>query len=73
LAHCLVPKVALDQRVCFSVGEAAAIAGLSASFVYVLMRRGTLHSVKVGGRRLIPRKALEGLLNTESSEMSGQS
>lgn len=62
MPHCLVPEVSLADRACFSVGEAAALAGLSVSFLYVLMERGTLRSVKLGARRLIPREALEELL-----------
>ena len=37
---------------------------LSISFLYVLMERGTLRSVKLGGRRLIPREALQELLTS---------
>ena len=59
MPHATVPDVALNERACFSVGEAAALAGLSVSFLYVLLQRGALRSVKLGGRRLIPRVALE--------------
>jgi excisionase family DNA binding protein len=62
MPHCVVPEVPFADRACFSVGEAAALAGLSVSFLYVLMERGALHSVKLGGRRLIPREALSDLL-----------
>ena len=62
MPHCVVPEVPLAERACFSVGEAAALAGLSVSFLYVLMERGALRSVKLGGRRLIPREALQELL-----------
>ena len=62
MPHATVPDVALNERACFSVGEAAALAGLSVSFLYVLLQRGALRSVKLGGRRLIPRVALEELL-----------
>ena len=57
-----LPYVALSERVCLSVGEAAALAGLSVSFLYILMERGALSSVKVHGRRLTPRPALDELL-----------
>jgi excisionase family DNA binding protein len=45
------------------VNEAVEAYGLSRSMIYRLMARGTLHSVRVGGRRLIPIDALEALLN----------
>jgi excisionase family DNA binding protein len=62
MTHRTVPAVALSERVCLSVGDAAALAGLSVSFLYILMERGALRSVKVHGRRLIPRPALDELL-----------
>jgi excisionase family DNA binding protein len=62
MPHCTVPEVSLADRACFSVGEAAALAGLSVSFLYVLLQCGALRSVKVRGRRLIPREALDDLL-----------
>jgi excisionase family DNA binding protein len=62
MPHCVVPEVSLAERACFSAGEAAALAGLSVSFLYILMERGALRSVKLGGRRLIPRDALVELV-----------
>jgi excisionase family DNA binding protein len=73
MPHCAVPEIRLSDRACFSVSEVAAIAGLSVSFVYVLMERGILRSVKLGGRRLVPREALEELLNTYPSRRNSQS
>ncbi len=73
MSHCTIPDIALGERACLSVGEAAALAGLSVSFLYVLMERGTLRSVKVGGRRLVPREALEELLNSCPPKTSVQS
>jgi excisionase family DNA binding protein len=67
MPHCLVPQVSLADRACFSVGEAAALAGLSVSFLYLLIERGTLRSVKLGARRLIPREALQELLASRES------
>jgi excisionase family DNA binding protein len=73
MPHCAIPEVPLAERACFSVGEAAALAGLSISFLYILMERGTLRSVKLGGRRLIPREALEELLNRYPPKTRDQS
>jgi excisionase family DNA binding protein len=52
----------LSERLALRVNEAAAVTGLSRSTLYVLMRKGALRSVRVAGRRLIPRDALEALL-----------
>jgi excisionase family DNA binding protein len=52
----------LRERLALRVNEAAAVTGLSRSTLYVLMRKGALRSVRVAGRRLIPRDALEALL-----------
>jgi excisionase family DNA binding protein len=51
----------LRERLALRVNEAAAVTGLSRSTLYVLMRNGALRSVRVAGRRLIPRDALEAL------------
>ena len=47
-------------RRAYQVNEAAC--RLSRSTLYKLIAAGTLRSVKVGGRRLIPVEALEALL-----------
>jgi excisionase family DNA binding protein len=52
----------LRERLSLRVNEAAAVTGLSRSTLYVLMRKGALRSVRVAGRRLIPRDPLEALL-----------
>lgn len=44
------------------VNDAAALYGLSRSTLYKLMATGVLKSVRVGGRRLIPRDAMEKLI-----------
>lgn len=41
------------------VQEAARIVGLSESTIWRYLRRGTLPSLRKGGRRLIPRSALD--------------
>lgn len=52
-----------EEKRALRVKEASALYGLSRSTLYKLMAAGTLHTVKIGGRRLIPRDALEALLN----------
>jgi excisionase family DNA binding protein len=41
-----------------SVEEAGSAMGISRSTVWRLIRRGSIQSIKKGGRRLIPRQAL---------------
>lgn len=50
-----------DYPRAFRVKEAAAAYGLSRSTLYKLANEGRLRTVKIGGRRLIPRDALEAL------------
>ena len=45
-----------------SVEEAARLLGLGRSNLFKLMESGELRSVKVGSRRLVPRRALEEFL-----------
>jgi excisionase family DNA binding protein len=51
-----------DNRRALHVKEAARIYGLSRTTIYQLMKQGTLRTVKIGGRRLITRDALESLI-----------
>ena len=51
-----------DGRLAYSVDEAARLTGLSRDLLYDEMRRGHLHYLKVGRRRLITRQHLEQFL-----------
>ncbi len=51
-----------DKRA-FHVKEASKIYGWSRSTLYKMMAAGTLRTVKIGGRRLIPRDELEALIS----------
>jgi excisionase family DNA binding protein len=62
VAHCRVPDISLSERLGYDTGETAALIGVSVSHVYVLIERGDLQSVKIAGRRIIPRWAIEALL-----------
>ncbi len=48
-----------EPAMLFAIAEAATILGIGRTNVYALLKRGELRSVKIGGRRLIPRQALE--------------
>jgi excisionase family DNA binding protein len=52
-----------EEKRAFHVKEAARVYGWSRSTLYKMMKAGTLRTIKIGGRRLIPRDALEALLN----------
>ncbi|MEM9654350.1 MAG: helix-turn-helix domain-containing protein [Actinomycetota bacterium] len=51
-----------DEIMLFSVDQAATVLGIGRTNVYALIGRGELRSVKVGGRRLVPRIALEAFV-----------
>ena len=52
-----------DHIMLFGVTEAAAVLGIGRTNVYALLKTGELRSVKIGGRRLIPRAALEAFVD----------
>ena len=50
------------ERLAYSVDEAARLTGLSRDLLYDEMRRGNLHYLKIGRRRIITRQHLEQFL-----------
>lgn len=52
-----------DEKRALRVNDASTLYGLSRSTIYKLMAAGTLRTVKIGGRRLIPRDVLEALIS----------
>jgi len=52
----------LNERLAYSVDEAAAITGRSRDLLYDQMRAGKLAYLKVGRRRIITRQHLEAFL-----------
>ena len=58
-----LPRYAnIDKRLCITVPEAAEMLGISKNFAYQLVREGKLPSIRFGKRILIPRAALEKIL-----------
>ena len=58
-----LPRYAtIDRRLCVTVPEAAGMLGISRNFAYQLVREGKLPSIRFGKRILIPRVALEKML-----------
>jgi excisionase family DNA binding protein len=52
-----------EEKRALRINEASALYGISRSTIYKIMGEGTLRTVKIGGRRLIPRDAIEALLS----------
>jgi excisionase family DNA binding protein len=51
-----------QSRLTLTVEEAAATLGISRAFAYEAVRRGEIPSIRIGRRVLVPRAALEKLL-----------
>ncbi|MGH9023884.1 MAG: helix-turn-helix domain-containing protein [Acidimicrobiia bacterium] len=53
-----------DNRLVLSVSEAAVMLGISRTLAYELVARHALPSLRLGRRIVVPRRALEQLLET---------
>jgi excisionase family DNA binding protein len=73
MPHARVADVPIEHRAAYSLSEIAGLTGLSISGLYLLIGRGELRSIRVGGRRLVPREALEELLNCYPPKTRDQS
>ena len=51
-----------DRRLSLTVMEAAEVLGISRTLAYELVARGELPSLRMGRRIVVPRRALEALL-----------
>jgi len=58
----------IEKRLCITVPEAAEMLGLSRNFTYELVKQNQLPVIKFGKRLLIPRVALEKMLEKGVSE-----
>ena len=52
-----------QSRLTLTVEEVAATLGISRAFAYEAVRRGDIPSIRIGRRVLVPRAALERLLD----------
>ena len=52
-----------DERRAYRVNEVIACYRIGRTLIYRLIGQGKLRTVKIGGRRLIPKDAIEALLN----------
>ena len=55
-------NMAIEKRLCIKVPEAAEMLGISRNFAYQLVREGKLPSIRFGKRILIPRAALDKMM-----------
>jgi len=53
----------VQERLVFTVEEAASLLGISRSFAYEAVQRGEIPSMRIGHRILVPKAALERLLS----------
>lgn len=60
------------ERATLSIREVARILGVGKNAAYTAVRTGELPVVRIGGRLLVPRAALERLLTGESVTRAGR-
>ena len=53
------------ERLTYSVPEAAELLGISRGSAYTHVRTGEIPSITIGGRIVVPRQALEAMLDIE--------
>ena len=58
----------IEKRLCISVPEAAELLGISRNHAYGSVKRGELPAIRFGKRLLIPRAALEKMLEKGVSQ-----
>ena len=62
MAHCTIPDIPLSERRTYTMGEAAGLLGISVATAYAERARGRLKTVKLAGRRLVTRQALDAYI-----------
>lgn len=71
MPHARVAAVPLQDRAAYSLAEISGLTGLSISGLYLFINRGQLHSVRIGGRRLIRREDLDAFLCSRAPTSQG--
>jgi excisionase family DNA binding protein len=56
----------LTQRLTLTVEEAATLLGISRAFAYEAVNAGTIPSIRIGHRILVPKAALNRMLSTSA-------
>ena len=67
----LTPPLAESDRLVFTVAEAGELLGISRAFAYELVARGELPVIRLGRRRLIPKRALLELVGMDPAASPG--
>lgn len=60
----------MDEKLTYSVEEAGRALGVSRNTAYAAARSGEIPVVRFGGRLLVPRRALERMLEERASNAS---
>lgn len=60
----------MDEKMTVTVEEAARLLGISRSLAYEMARVGQLPTLKFGRRLVVPRRALEGLIEESQKAAS---
>jgi excisionase family DNA binding protein len=61
--HATYPPAGRDPRLTISVEEAGQLLGISRGLAYELVSRGDIPSIRLGRRIVVPRRALDQLLD----------
>ena len=64
-------NMGIDKRLCITVPEAAEMPGISRNFGYKLVKEGKLPSQRFGKRILMPRAALDRMLEEGMTQCKG--
>jgi excisionase family DNA binding protein len=59
------------RRLTLTVEEAGQVLGVSRSYAYELVRQGAIPCMRLGRRIVVPRSALEALLDRATREATG--
>ena len=70
MTPCVIPTIPLSERRAYTMGEAAALVRLSVSTLYAERTRGRLETIKLAGRRLITREALDAYIAKASGHVA---
>lgn len=58
----------MPERTTYSVDETAALLGISRNGAYEAIRRGEIPAIKIGGRIVVPRAALDRWLESAGQQ-----
>jgi excisionase family DNA binding protein len=68
MAHCKRPNLPFTERMAYTLGEVAAMLGMSVATLYAERARGRLQTIRLAGRRLVTRAALDAYIATATGD-----